>query len=506
MSWLIVLPLIIPLTTAILCLVVPYRRAQRYLSLAGALALLMMALALLNQVGQRGISAVQISNWQAPFGITFVADHFSALMVVVTGIVALAVALYALAESDTGREGLGYYTLTNFLLVGVNGAFLTGDLFNLYVWFEVLLLSSFVLMILGGGKAQLSGGVKYFAVSLLSSILFLSSVGLLYGATGALNMADLATRVEEVSPGLLSALAMLFLVAFGLKAAVFPFFFWLPASYPAPPVIISALFAGLLTKVGVYALIRVFTLLFTHETAFTHTVILWIAGLTLLLGVLAALAQGEIRRILSFQLVSHIGYMLMGLGILTPLALTGSVFYALNHMIIISALFLMAGLIYRLQGTGVLVSLGGLYRSHPWLAVLFLLPALSLAGIPPFSGFWAKLTLVTAGLQAQQYWIVAAALLVGLLTLLSMGIVFAEAFWKNAPKTGLAASGAQAQPVPRGDRPREWAALSVPIAGLVLLSVGIGLWAEPLLSLSQIAAQELLEPSQYIQAVLGVNR
>jgi len=502
MSWLIILPLLIPLTTAILCLVIPYRRAQRYLSLAGALALVLTSLSLLSQIGLGGISAVHIGDWQAPFGITFVADHFSALMVVVTSIVALAVALYALSENDSRREGLGYFALYNFLLVGVNGAFLTGDLFNLYVWFEVLLLSSFVLMILGGGRAQLSAGVKYFAVSLLSSILFLTAVGLLYGATGALNLADLATRVDEVPTGLLNALAMLFLVAFGLKAAVFPFFFWLPASYPAPPVIISALFAGLLTKVGVYALIRVFTLLFTQETAFTHSIILWTAGLTLVLGVLLALAQGEIRRILSFQLVSHIGYMLMGLGILTPLALTGSVFYALNHMIIISALFLIAGLIYRLQGTGVLVSLGGLYRSHPWLAVLFLLPALSLAGIPPFSGFWAKLTLVMAGLQAQQYWIVAAALLVGLLTLLSMGIVFAEAFWKNAPKTGPAPSG----PVPRGHRPREWAALSVPVAGLVLLSVGIGLWAEPLLSLSQIAAQELLEPSGYIQAVLGVNR
>jgi multicomponent Na+:H+ antiporter subunit D len=347
-------------------------------------------------------------------------------------------------------------------------------------------------MILGGSKAQLTGGVKYFTVSLLSSILFLVAVGLLYGATGALNMADLATRVGSVAPGLLTALAMLFLGAFGLKAAVFPFFFWLPASYPAPPVIISALFAGLLTKVGVYALIRVFTLLFTQDTAFTHTVILWIAGLTLLLGVLLALAQGELRRLLSFQLVSHIGYMLMGLGILSPLALAGSVFYALNHMIVIAALFLLAGLLQRLQGTTVLVRMGGLYRSHPWLAVLFLLPAFSLAGLPPFSGFWAKFTLVAASLQAGQYAIVAVALLVGLLTLLSMGLVFAEVFWKNPPRPPVGVAS------PPG--------LIVPVALLALLTLGLGLWAEPLLALSQAAAQELLEPSRYIEAVLGVSR
>ncbi|GEM84116.1 Na+/H+ antiporter subunit D [Meiothermus hypogaeus] len=493
MSWLLVLPLLIPLATGILCLVLASRPAQRVLGLVGALSLLGSALALLIQVNARGIQAVQVGNWPAPFGITFVADHLSALMVLITGVVAVAVALYALATGDELREHLGYYPLSQLLLFGVNGAFLTGDLFNLYVWFEVLLLASFVLMILGGSKAQLTGGVKYFAVSLFSSILFLVAVGLLYGATGALNMADLATRMGSVAPGLLTALAMLFLGAFGLKAAVFPFFFWLPASYPAPPVMISALFAGLLTKVGVYALIRVFTLLFTQDVGFTHGLILWIAGLTLFLGVLMALAQGELRRLLSFQLVSHIGYMLMGLGILSPLALTGSVFYALNHMIVIAALFLLAGLLQRLQGTTVLVRMGGLYRSHPWLAVLFLLPAFSLAGLPPFSGFWAKFTLVAAGLQAGQYAIVTVALLVGLLTLLSMGLVFAEVFWKDAPQA-------------LGQAPGGWGGLVVPVVLLAVLTLGIGLWAEPLLGLSQAAARELLEPGRYIEAVLGVSR
>ncbi|RDI96336.1 Na+/H+ antiporter subunit D [Meiothermus sp. QL-1] len=488
---LVVLPLLVPLTTGILALLLP-QRAQRFMGLLGALGLLAAAAALLVQVNQQGIQAVQIGNWPAPFGITFVADHLSALMVLITGVVAVAVALYALLEADAPRERLGYHALTHLLLFGVNGAFLTGDVFNLYVWFEVLLLASFVLMVLGAGRAQLAGGAKYFVVSLLSSLLFLAAVGLIYGSTGALNLADLATRVGGVDPTLMNAIAMLFLVAFGLKAAIFPFFFWLPASYPAPPVIVSALFAGLLTKVGVYALIRVFTLLFTQEPAFTHGVILWLAGLTLVLGALLALAQGELRRLLSFQLVSHIGYMLMGLGILTPLALAGSVFYALNHMIVISALFLFAGLLQRLQGTTVLVRMGGLYRTHPGLSALFLLPAFSLAGLPPFSGFWAKFTLAAAGLEAGQYAIVVVALLVGLLTLLSMGLVFAEAFWKEPPENRPA--------------PGHPGGLVLPVALLALLSLGIGIWAEPLLALSQQAAQELLEPTPYIQAVLGVSR
>ncbi len=485
----VLLPLLVPLTTAVLCLVWPHPKAQRYLSLTGALALVGAGLHLLSQVEQ-GVQTMQMGNWPAPFGITFAADHLSALMVLATGVVALSVILYALGERDTPRESLGYHPLTHFLLAGVNGAFLTGDLFNLYVWFEVLLLASFVLMVLGGGQTQLSAGVKYFALSLLSSILFLTAIGMVYGATGALNLADLATRVGTLPQGLRGALAMMFLVAFGLKAAVFPFFFWLPATYPAPPVTISALFAGLLTKVGVYALIRVFALLFPG-TPLAQAAVLWVAGLTLLVGALMALAQGELRRILSFQLVSHIGYMLLGLGLFSPLALTGSIFYALNHMLVITALFLTAGLIQRLQGGGVLVRLGGLYRRQPWLAVGFLMAAFSLAGLPPLSGFWAKFTLVVAGLEAGQYALVAVALLVGLLTLLSIALIFAEAFWKEPPQEAPAKA-------PAGQ--------ALPLALLALMILGLGLWAEPLLHLSQKAAWGLLEPSGYIQAVLGVGR
>jgi len=251
---------------------------------------------------------------------------------------------------------------------------------------------------------------------------------------GTLNMADLARHLKTVTPpGLVTTVAILFFLAFGIKAAVFPLFFWLPASYHTPPVPVSAIFAGLLTKVGVYALIRVFTLLFVQETATTHTLILIIAGLTMVTGVLGAVAQNEFRRILSFHIVSQIGYMIMGLGIFSPLGLTGSIFYIIHHIIVKTNLFLVSGVAYRLKGTYELKKLGGLYRYSPGLAILFLIPALSLAGMPPLSGFWAKFILLKAGFETENYLIVVVALLVSLLTLYSMTKIWTEVFWKEAP-------------------------------------------------------------------------
>jgi multicomponent Na+:H+ antiporter subunit D len=370
---------------------------------------------------------------RAPFGITLVADLLSAIMVVLAGLMGLAVAVYSLASIDQQREAFGYYPLLHILLMGVCGAFLTGDIFNLYVWFEVMLIASFVLLALGSERPQIEGAIKYVTLNLMSSAIFLAAVGILYGVVGTLNMADLAVKLPTVTPpGLVTTLAMLFLVAFGVKAAVFPLFFWLPASYHTPPVAVSAIFAGLLTKVGVYAMIRVFTLLFVQNVGYTHTLILVMAGLTMLTGVLGAVAQNEFRRILSFHIVSQIGYMIMGLGLCTRLALAGSVFYIVHHIIMKTNLFLVSGVAYRLRGTFELKDLGGLYQAHPLLALLFLIPALSLAGMPPLSGFFAKLVLLQAGLEMGQYVIVAVALAVGLLTLVSMTKIWAEAFWKPA--------------------------------------------------------------------------
>jgi multicomponent Na+:H+ antiporter subunit D len=504
---LLVLPLLIPLTTAAVSLLAWNRIVfQRVLAVAGAVALLGAGVALLAFVWRHGICATQAGAWPAPYGITLVADLFSAIMVVLAGVVGLAVILFSLGSIDRRREAFGYYPLVHALLLGVCGAFLTGDLFNLYVWFEVMLMASFVLLVLGGERPQLHGGIKYVTLNLVSSAVFLAAVGILYGVTGTLNMADLARKLDGINqPALVTAVAMLFLVAFGIKAAVFPLFFWLPASYHTPPGAVSALFAGLLTKVGVYSLIRVFTLMFVQETAFTHLLILVISGLTMVTGVLGAVAQDEFRRVLSFLHIGQLGYMTMGLALagltdspgLAVLALAGSIFYIAHHIAAMTNLFLISSVVRRLCGTFELKRQGGLYRSQPRLAALFLIPALSLGGMPPLSGFFAKLTLLQAGLGTGQYAIVAAALAVGLLTLYSMTRVWAEAFWKPPPQD------AAADAVTQGEAPKQRRVLLLPIGALAALTVTIGLGAEAVFTFARRAAEQLLHREEYIRAVLG---
>jgi multicomponent Na+:H+ antiporter subunit D len=498
---LLLLPVIIPLATAAISLLA-WRsvRTQRWLSAIGSAGLLAAALILLNTVWNAGILATTMGNWPAPVGITFVADLFSATMVVLAGLMGLATVVYSLSGVgiDHRRESFGYYPLLQILLMGVCGAFLTGDIFNMYVWFEVMLISSFVLLALGGERAQVEGAIMYVTINLLSSAIFLVALGFLYGMAGTLNMADLAVKLRESNqPGLVTTLSMLFLITFGIKAAIFPLFFWLPESYHTPPVAVSAIFAGLLTKVGVYSLIRVFTLLFTEEVAYTHTIIMVLAVLTMVVGVLGAASQMEFRKILSFHIVSQIGYMVLGLGLFTPLALAGSVFYIVHHIIVKTNLFLVSGMVHRLQGSYELKKLGGLYQAYPVLAILFLIPALSLAGIPPLSGFWAKFTVVRAGLEVEQYLVVGAALVVGILTLFSMSKIWNEAFWKARP------AGGDAAVLGGIPRPRNFGLQLAPIIVLATLTVFIGLSAEPLMLLATRTAAQLLEPAGYIQAVLG---
>lgn len=497
MTWLLLAPLLVPLLTASVSFFFWRRdRAQRVLSVVGSALLLVVSVALLLQVHTGGILVAELANWPAPFGITFVADHLSAIMVLLTALVGLATAVYSLQDIDPERTAYGYHPLLQTLLVGVNGAFLTGDLFNLYVWFEVLLIASFILMSLGGGRAQLDGTLKYVFINLLSSALLLAAIGLTYGMTGTLNMADLAVKLPQVeNAGLVTAVATLFLISFGIKAGVFPLFAWLPASYHTPPVAVSAIFAGLLTKVGVYTLIRAFTLLFTGDVGYTHTLLLWVSGLTMVTGVLGAAAQFEVRRILSWHIISQIGYMIMGLALYTPLALVGSVFYITHHIIVKANLFFVGGLIARLTGSFELKKIGGLYKASPLLAVLFLVPAFSLAGFPPLSGFWAKYILIRAGLEVGAYTIVGVALVVGILTLFSMTKIWGEAFWKGMPDGEL--------PAPTGTRFRELRGLYLPVIFLASLTVLIGIYAQPFFVLADASAAELLDSARYVAAVLG---
>ncbi len=496
MSWSLALPLVLPFLTAVASFLVRDRSAGRYLSVAGNAAFLVVAGLLLSRVLDEGVVAAQMGGWSAPFGITLVADRLSAVMVVITAITAFAVSVYALSDISERSEQLGYHGLFNVLIGGVTGAFITGDLFNLYVWFEVMLISSFGLLVLGGTKEQIDGGVKYVTLNLISTILFLSGIGLLYGITGTLNMADLARTLPQVeNQGLVTVIAMMFLVAFGVKAAVFPLFFWLPAAYHTPAFSVSAVFAGLLTKVGVYALIRMFTLVFVLDVGFTHGILLWVAGATMVTGVLGAAAQNDIRKILSFHIVSQIGYMILGLALMTPMALAGAVFYLVHHIIVKANLFLIGGIAQRIAGSTDLGRIGGLYKSAPLLAVLFLIPAFSLAGFPPLSGFWAKYVLVAAALEVEGWIIAGVALLVGLLTIYSMTKIWAEAFWKAHPD-GHAPRLSQ---LSRHERRH----LLTPVAALAAMTLAIGFFPDPFVQFAQAAAEQLLDPSAYITAVLG---
>ncbi len=494
MSWLIAAPIILPLATTALLLSLQGRLGlQRIISTVSSALLLLLSIILLVNVSQQGILVAQMSDWAAPFGISLVADHLAVIMVLINGIMGLAVALYALRDIPEALESRRYHPLYHALLAGINGAFLTGDMFNLYVWFEVLLIASFALLTMGGSKAELKGGIHYVVINLLSSLVFLAAIGLLYGLTGTLNMADLATRIPELPLGFVTTVSILFLIAFGIKAAVFPLFFWLPASYHTPPVAISAIFAAMLTKVGVYSLIRAFTLLFNGDIGYTHTLLLIIAGLTMLTGVLGAAAQNEFRRILSFHIISQIGYMIMGLALYTPLGLIGSVFYLVHHIIVKANLFLISGIARREAGSFSLDKLGGLYKSNSLLAVLFLIPAFSLAGFPPLSGFWAKLIVIQAGIETEQYLIVAVSLVVGLLTIYSMTKIWQAAFWKPQKAEH------------KTERQPSLQLLYLPVIALAALTLLIGFWSDPFFRLAETAAAELLEPSRYIQAVLGTG-
>ncbi len=501
MNGLLVLPIAIPLVVATLALL--FRRSsvmQRWIGVAGMLVLLVSVAILFRDVYVDGIQVLQLGNWQAPFGITLVADLLSMLMLAISAIMGLIIAVYSIYDIDKERERYGYYPLLHILLMGVNGSFLTGDIFNMYVWFEVMLIASFILLALGNSKNQLQGALKYVIINLFSSLLFLFGVAMLYGMTGTLNMADLAMRLPEVeNTGLVTTVAMIFMVSFGVKAAIFPLFFWLPASYHTPPVAISAVFGGLLTKVGVYALIRVFTLLFTQDIGYTHTILLWVAGFTMVTGVLGAASHFEFRKILSFHIVSQIGYMIMGLAFNTALGLMGAIFYVLHNILAKSNLFLISGIAQRLTGTFELKQMGGLYKHYPILATLFLISAFALAGFPPLSGFWAKLSLVKAGLSIEAYVITAVAILVGLLTLFSMTKIWMTAFWAAVPEIGV--------PDHFGKMPLFGAGnlyiMVVPVmvvAGLIIL---VGFYAQPLLEVCLDAAEQLLNPSVYIEAVLG---
>lgn len=492
---LIVAPLLIPLCAAALtALLRTHIAAQRVVGVGASASLLAVGLMLIARTADGSILVTQMGDWAAPFGIALVVDAFSAIMLAIAGLMALSVSIYAMGPDAAARDRAGFQPLFHSLMLGVCGAFVAGDVFNLYVWFEVMLIASFGLLVLDRTRAQIDGGLRYVFLNLVGTTVFLMAVGLLYGQLGTLNFADLARLAPQAeNQGLLAAIGVMFLVSFGAKAALFPLFNWLPAAYHTASMPVAAIFAGLLTKVGVYAILRLFALVYAHDVAFFGPIFAWVAAATMVFGVFGAAAHYDIRRILSFHIVSQIGYMIIGVALLTQAAIAAAILYIVHHIVVKANLFLVAGAIRRENGSFALGRCGGLWRAAPLLAIGFLIPALSLAGIPPLSGFWGKYAVVRAGIEAEAYWLAGIALFVGLLTLYSMIKIWNEAFWKPAPE-GLAQTAWT-----RGQR----IATYLPIALLCATTMTIGLWTEPFAALAETAAASLLDRDAYIAAVLG---
>ena len=448
---LVALPVVLPLVAAGLTLVlVRHPVLQRTVSTVTLASVAGIAALLTYQADQHGPQAIWVGAWAEPLGIALVADRLSALMLLVSALVSLAVLVYSMGQgmtSDAESAPLSVYHPSFLVLsAGVSNAFLAGDLFNLFVSFEILLFASYVLLTLGGTEARVRAGTIYVVVNLLSSMLFLIAIAATYAATGSLNLAQLATRLDDLSPSVSLVLQLLLLTTFCIKAAVFPLSFWLPDSYPTAPAPVTAVFAGLLTKVGVYAVLRTQSLLFP-DSPLTQPLLV-AALLTMLVGILGAVAQSDVKRLLSFTLVSHIGYMIFGVALSTEAGYSGAIFYVVHHITIQTVLFLVVGLVECRAGSTSLLRLGGVARLAPLLGVLFFVPAMNLSGIPPMSGFLGKVGLADAAIQSGEplaYTLVGAGMVTSLLTLYAVAKAWSLAFWRTPEQAHEMAVAIQAE-------------------------------------------------------------
>ena len=474
---------------------------QKVLSILFSMIGLAIGIWLFLLVWENGIMVTQSGDWKAPFGISFVADTFGVTMVLLSSISGLAVSIFSAGSMRKERLDFGFFPIFHFLIMGLQGAFLTGDIFNLYVWFEVVIIASFVLLTLGGKKSQLEGAIKYVSLNLLASTLFLIAIGFIYGLTGSLNMADLAIKLDNVqNRGLVNVTSGIFLVAFGIKSAIFPMYFWLPASYHTPPPAVSAIFAGLLTKLGIYAMLRTFTLLFGGDE-FMGDIMVVLAALTILSGGLGALLNQNMGKIFGYLIICHIGFLIAGLGMYTELAIMGTVFYLIHDIIVKTNLFLVSGLILKINGTQDIKELGGMYKNFPLLSLVMAIPLFSLVGIPPLSGFWAKIFLIQAGLVTKDYVLIGFIVLGSFLTLWVIVRLWGEVFWKKGEHLPKKANGLYFSQMSKTD---QWL-MVFPIVLLSGISLYIGFGAENVIILSQRISSELMNPSDYIEAVLGLK-
>lgn len=492
MNLTLIYPYLSLITVAALCLLFHKRTyVQGILSMVGSGISVALSLNLLLTIQVRGIQVLQVGKWPAPFGITLVGDLTSALLVLSASVVFFAVNIFSFKYVDERRKSKGYYFLINILMLGAVAAFLTGDIFNLFVCFELLLISSFMLMTLGASKEEIRQGIPYVILNVIASLTFLIGIAFLYGHTGNLNMAYLASliRESEWTFGVRTASVFLFF-SFAVKAALFPLFFWLPKSYPVVPGAIGALFSALLTKVGVYSLLRVFTLIFPiARDPHLQEVLYYCSLATMLIGVLGAVAQDSMKKILSIHIISQVGYMTWALALFSPISLGAALFYMVHNMIVKSNLFLVSGLVEELEGTDKLSQLGGLLKKNPFFSSLFLLSALSLAGLPPLSGFFGKVFLIKEALGLEDFMGVAVAIGVSLLTLFSMTKIWNEVFLKDKEDV-------QSTLFPVGVG-------MAPILFLALFAVLLGALSGPLYETFIAAGESLFDPRAYILAVTG---
>ncbi|MCT2590975.1 Na+/H+ antiporter subunit D [Streptomyces sp. N2-109] len=521
MTTVLALPVLLPVLAAGASLALRHHHTtQRLLSVGVLATVLATAITLLVRADQRGPQVLPVGGWDAPTGVSLVADRLSALLLTVSILVALSVLVFAIGQGVTepGNETAATFHPAYLLLTGGVGlAFLSGDLFNLFVAFEVMLGASYVLITLDSGRARARAGMTYTMTSLTSSLLFITAVALCYGATGTVNLAQLAGRVAELPEGLRSALSLLLLVVFGIKSAMVPLHFWLPDSYPTAPSPITAVFAALLTKVGVYGMLRTQTLLFPRDDTWILLAVLAIA--TLLIGVLGAIAQDDVNRLLSFTLVSHIGFMLLGLALFDVAGLTGAILYVVHHIVVQATLFLAAALVVHRTGTAALHRMKGRAPPTALITLLFLVPAMSLAGIPPFSGFIAKLALFQAAVaegSGTAFALLGAAVLTSFLTLAAMARLGRKAFLETVPGPSPASSAHPAPPAspasppaPPDDEAHQEVPARLPgrlmlgaTCAMALTGITLAVCAGPLARLSERAADDLLRRDTYRTAVL----
>jgi len=498
-----ILAILIPFFTAMILALLNGRfRLEKAVAFCSSLALTAWVFWLLFYVDAHGVQVVVIGGWMAPWGVAFVADRLTCIMLCLSSGLGMLVQFYSFWTVTEEQQRYFFYPLMQAMLLGVNWSFITGDVFNLFVAYEVMLMASYGMMMVGASPAQVRQTLKYVAINSIGSTLFVVGCGVVYATVGTLNMADLAVRTAQITgqrAGMVTAASMLLLVVFSLKAATFPLIYWLPDSYPVVPPGVNGYFAGILTKVGVYSLLRVFVLCFRQEGyQFALDVLLFLSGLTMLLGVLGAMCRWDIRRILSWHIISQVGYMVMGIGLagspdprVVQLAVAGTIFYVVHHIVVKSCLFLVGGIAERVSGSQHLKQMGGILDVAPGVGGLFIVAALSLAGMPPFSGFLSKFVLAQAALAGGNYVVVFIAVITSFLTLYSMSKIWSYAFWGERRN----------QAVPAGYR-----GMMAPTAVLVAFTIVMGLFAQPFLGLATRAAETITKPEEYIRVVLGARQ